>query len=85
MIKERIDEVTKAKRQIAEGSLTIWNARLEALVAAGDLKGALDQLKTPLEEAEINNCGCNVQCPAGLRSDLAAGIQPVGVGSAKSG
>lgn len=56
--KERLSEILKAKQQIVEGSLTIWNERLTALVQSGDVKGALDQLLAPAE-GFLDNCGCN--------------------------
>jgi len=77
--KDRLDEITRAKREIVDGSLVIWNERLTALVNAGNLEGALDQLRSPAEIiAEItNNCGCNVQCGS-LAGQL--GAQPPSVG-----
>ena len=63
---EQLDEVKKAKAQIVEGSLTIWNARLDAMVKSGDLKRAIDEMLTPIERAEGDNCDC--QCgPPDLR------------------
>ena len=59
--KERLDDVFKAKRQIVEGALTIWNERLTALVNAGDLRGALDQMISPAE-GWFDNCGCGNNC-----------------------
>jgi hypothetical protein len=63
---DKIEEIKKAKSQIVEGSLTIWNARLDALNRAGDMKGALDQLVSPIEAGIFDNCGCNSPCGAGL-------------------
>lgn len=75
---EKIEDVKKAKTQIVEGSLTIWNARLDILQRMGDIKGALSQLVSPIERvADQGNCGgCN--CGAGgletiLPEELAAG------------
>lgn len=67
---EKIEEIKKAKSQIIEGSLTIWNARLDALSRAGDIKGALNQLVSPIEAGIFDNCGCNSPCSAGLESFL---------------
>ncbi len=66
---ERVDEVKKAKAQIVEGSLTIWNARLDTMVRAGDLRSALAHVVSPIEWGD--NCGCNVQCGGEmLRNEL---------------
>ena len=56
----KLKEVQGAKKQIVEGSLIIWNARLESLVQSGDLKGALQHLHSPVEFGD--NCGCNSGC-----------------------
>jgi hypothetical protein len=58
-----VKSAVEAKRQIIEGNLTLWNARLDALIALGDVKGALDLIRAPIED-RIDNCGCNVQCGA---------------------
>jgi hypothetical protein len=58
-----VKAVVDAKRQIVEGSLTLWNARLDAIIATGDAKAALEQIRAPIED-RIDNCGCNVQCGA---------------------
>lgn len=60
--RDRLDEIGKAKRQIVDGSLTIWNERLTALVNAGDQRGALAQMLSPVELAAANNCDCNGTC-----------------------
>ena len=71
---EKLQEVFKAKQQIVEGSLTIWNARLETLAQAGDLKGLLDQMKSPVEPvADQGNCG-NCVCGAEMGKEF---VQPV--------
>jgi hypothetical protein len=59
--KEKLDEIFKAKQQIVEGSLTIWNERLTALVQSGDVKGVLDSMLAPVE-GFLDNCGCNSPC-----------------------
>ena len=58
---KNIEEVKKAKKQVVDGSLTIWNARLDAFVQAGDLKSTLDQLIT---SCDGDNCDC--QCGAAM-------------------
>ena len=60
------DGVRKAKEQILEGSLTIWNARLEALVEIGDVRAAIDHLKSPVEWGD--NCPCGNNCSCGSRA-----------------
>ena len=57
----RAEDALKAKRQVVEGRLTLWNTRLEALMEAGRIDDALEQLRAPLTAEDINNCGCNVQ------------------------
>lgn len=71
--KERLDEIFKAKQQIVEGSLTIWNERLTALVQSGDVKGALDAMLAPVE-GFLDNCGCNSPCNGSCFPDLGGGI-----------
>ena len=71
----KIKAATEAKAKIAEAGLTIWNTRLEALLASGDTRGVIDHLTSPIED-KIDNCGCNVQCGAlqeGLAANPAAG------------
>lgn len=77
--KERLGEIVGAKRQIVEGSMTLWNARLEALIAAGDMRGALAQMLRAAEEA--NNCGCNNGCDRVVGGELGRLTQPTGGGS----
>ncbi len=67
---EKIEEVKKAKAQIVEGSLTIWNARLDALQRVGDIRGALEHLVSPIERGIFDNCGCNSPCGRGLGAIL---------------
>lgn len=61
---ENLEEIKKAKSKIVEGALTIWNARLEALVRAGDIRAALNQMISPVEYGD--NCDCNGSCGAEL-------------------
>ena len=60
---KKLGSAIEAKRVIAEGALTLWNARLEALIAVGDPASILDHIRAPIED-RIDNCGCNVQCGA---------------------
>ncbi len=64
---EKMEEIKKAKAQIVNGSLTIWNARLDALTSAGNLAGALDHLNRTAESGD--NCGCNSGCGAAFRME----------------
>lgn len=57
---ENIEEVKKAKEKIVEGSLTIWNARLDALIRAGDVRGVLVHMTSPVEWGD--NCDCQGNC-----------------------
>ena len=67
---EKLDEIKKAKAQIVEGSLTIWNARLEALERVGDIKGVLDHMISPTEAGWFDNCDCNRGCGGGSEAIL---------------
>ncbi len=60
-----LDVVKKAKGQILEGSLTIWNARLEALIETGDVRAAIDHLRSPVEWGDNCTCGNNCRCGGG--------------------
>jgi len=64
---DRLKEVLAAKQKIVEGSLTIWNERMGSLFRAGDLRGYLDAIKSPVEPvADNGNCGgCNGNCGRG--------------------
>lgn len=57
---DKLQEVITAKQEIVKGSLTIWNARLEAFMRAGDFGGFLSQMIRAVE-GDIN-VGCNVGC-----------------------
>lgn len=61
-LKFSMEDLAKAQNQKFEGGLALWNARLEALVDSGDIRGAIDQLSTSVMDA--NNCGCNNGCGA---------------------
>lgn len=63
LTKESVKTIQAAQKQVLDGKLTIWNTRLDALVSAGDVRGALDQLVSPVADV-ADNCGCNVQCGA---------------------
>ncbi len=56
--KEKLEEITKAKTQITEGSIVIWRTRLETLVNAGAVKSVFGFLQTPVDPQEANNCNC---------------------------
>lgn len=55
---EKWEECKAAKAKIVEGSLTIWNARLDSLVQTGDIKAILNQLVNPAETGFLDNCDC---------------------------
>ncbi len=65
MVIENISEVRKAKEQILQGSLTIWNARLDALVQTGDAGAAIDHLITSCDGDQCN-CGCGGMIDPGM-------------------
>jgi hypothetical protein len=72
---ENVDEVKKAKRQIVEGQLVIWNTRLDVLKRTGMLSDLLEHLGSPIEHVVNINCavGCIgplpplARCPDPLR------------------
>ena len=68
MDQDTLEKVKAAKKQIVDGSLTIWNARLEAYAKTGDLTSALAELKNPIEVAD--NSGCNQNCASDVLSAL---------------
>lgn len=78
-MEEKMPELVKAKRQIIDGALVIWNARLEALMGAGDMADVFDHLQSPVE-AFADNCGCgnNCRCAAtrGLSEPVSLPVAP---------
>jgi len=74
MQKERIDEVTNAKKQIQDGSLIVWRTRLETLNDMGDVRGVMDLLRRPTEALEDTNNGCNPGC----NNVAGCGVRPSG-------
>ncbi len=77
MNEEQLKQIVDAKRQILEGATEIWNARLEILRQAGDYKGMLDHLDTPVEQV-ADGWGCNGNCdcasPSLTESSIAKSI-----------
>jgi hypothetical protein len=65
--KGNIDKVRAAKEQVVNGSLVIWNARLEALISMGDVVGALNHMQTPAEISDNCSCGNNCSCGSAQR------------------
>ena len=67
MNEELISRISKAKSQQIQAATELWNTRLELLRTAGDFRGLLDHLRTPVELAG-DNCGCNSACgvPEGI-------------------
>lgn len=66
--RDKLDEITEAKKRISEGSLVIWRTRLEVLVNTGNVRGAFRFLGTPTEPAaSTNNCTNNA---AGCGGDV---------------
>jgi len=57
----KLNNVIQAKKQISEGSLVIWNARVETLVRMGDFGGLIDALK-----GDVLNYNCS--CPGDIPS-----------------
>jgi hypothetical protein len=76
----KLEAIKTAKKEIVDGSLVIWSARLETFSNAGNLQGFLEAMQSPVEAADINNCGCNVQCGS-VAAELAGRGQPLGLSS----
>ncbi|HCF48739.1 MAG TPA: hypothetical protein DER60_00560 [Syntrophomonas sp.] len=65
MDEKRLQEIKIAKQKIVEGSLTIWNARLDALMEEGYSRDIIDHISA----VDICGCGggspiCGCDCPA---------------------
>ncbi len=75
MLDVELKEIADAKRRVIEGSEALWNARLQILTKAGDMRGLLNHLRSPVELAG-DNCGCNSAC--GALSEGQFGVDPAG-------
>ncbi|MGX9728943.1 MAG: hypothetical protein ACTFAK_16995 [Candidatus Electronema sp. VV] len=60
---EKLRELVEAKKKILEGSLTIWNARLETHVTAGNYEKMLEVLKSAVEDTNNGSCPAGSGCP----------------------
>jgi hypothetical protein len=70
---EKLAEIKQAKAKVVEGSLAIWNARLDAMVQAGYVQDAIDQLRSAVEFGD--NCDCH--CGEGFKpGNLVAEMRP---------
>ena len=78
-----LEKVIEAKRKIVEGSLTIWNARLETVAKAGDYREVLQAAMSAIETGEGNGCPCNGNCPT--KPDSQCGCPPPDTGGCGSG
>jgi hypothetical protein len=65
------DEIKAAVAKVAEGRLTLWNARLDLAISAGDSR-RIDAIlaRHPAEAAAGGGCGCGCGCGGGS-SELA--------------
>lgn len=80
--KGKLQEVIEAKKRIVEGSLVIWNARLETLARAGHYGSVIDALADPVElGAEADNYGCDCGCPTTPDSKCECPPEDYGCGS----
>jgi hypothetical protein len=64
MDRKQMEEIKAAKKKIVEGSLTIWNARLDALMEEGYSRDIIDHISA----VDICGCGggspiCGCDCP----------------------
>lgn len=65
MDKKQVMEIKAARQKIVEGSLTLWNARLDALIEGG----YTGELANHINAVDICGCGggspiCGCDCPA---------------------
>jgi hypothetical protein len=59
------EEIKKAVANVAEGRMTVWNARLELALALGDA-GKIDAILARMPaEAAGSGCGCGCGCGCG--------------------
>lgn len=56
---DQMKQVMDAKRQIADGSIEIWNVRLDLLRSVGDIRGLLTHVGSPIEAGFMDNCDCH--------------------------
>lgn len=66
-------QAKSARERLSSASFELWNARLETLRMAGNLRAIQDHLASPVELAG-DNCSCNTGCNVcfELRETLAA-------------
>jgi len=67
---DQLKAIETAKRQISEGSLVIWQARLQTVNNSGDLRAVLDALSSPLDRIADDNCGNNCNCGSAMEAAL---------------
>ena len=79
MLREnQLESVIKAKNQIVQGAVEIWNVRLELLRNTGTYRDLLEHLVSSAEISEDNsgcnthNCDC-ISTPGQARSTLSQG------------
>lgn len=61
---KKLEMIKEGKRQIVEGSLTIWNARMEALAELGYDEDFINHLGSPADDVMWKDvCGCGGGSP----------------------
>lgn len=56
---KQLQSIKLAKKKIVEGSLTIWNARLEALAEGGYNREIINHIGSAVDDVSLTNiCGC---------------------------
>lgn len=68
MAEIKTTDVRTAKAKIAEGALTIWNARLDLLERIGDAKAIYNHLVSPIDPV-ADGSGCDCGCGAQFRPE----------------
>ncbi|RQD74121.1 MAG: hypothetical protein D5S01_07055 [Halanaerobium sp. MSAO_Bac5] len=59
MDKKQLQDIKEAKKKIVEGSLTIWNARLDALAERGNIRDLINYVGRSVDDVSWTNiCGC---------------------------
>ncbi|ADQ14457.1 hypothetical protein [Halanaerobium hydrogeniformans] len=87
MDKKKLQDIKEAKKKIVEGSLTIWNARLDALAERGNIRDLINYIGGPVvDDSWTNICGCPepdspvcfCSCPPDNSEDLYYHINEMG-------
>lgn len=74
MDEKQLQAIKAAKKKMVDGSLTIWNARLDALHDAGLSQEVINHIGSPADSAWTDICGCpgpgSPKCGCGLDNPI---------------